>query len=147
MSPATNPTLNTGPTAIAGFRVENAMHRGVLTCPRDAPLSQVASIMARERVHCVVVTDEHASVASLWGVVSDLDLVAAASVRNLDEQTAGATAVTAALTVSARETLRRAAQLMTEHATTHLIVADDVDSRPVGVISTLDIAAVLSGRT
>jgi CBS domain-containing protein len=144
MSPPANPPVRTGPTAIARFRVANAMHRGVLTCPRDTPLSRVASIMARERVHCVVVTDESASVRSLWGVVSDLDLVAAASVRNLDEQTAGGTAATAVLTISPRETLQRAAQLMTENATTHLIVVDPVDSHPVGVISTLDVASVLS---
>lgn len=131
-------------SAIERFRVSHAMHRGVLTCPRESPLSQVARLMSRERVHCIVVTDGTEGVRSLWGVVSDLDLVAAASVRDLDEQTAGGTAATALLTVSPRETLQRAAQLMTENAAAHLVVVDPLDGHPVGVISTLDIAAALS---
>jgi CBS domain-containing protein len=118
------------------------MHRGVLTCPRDASLLHVARLMADHRVHAVVVTDDDAG--ALWGVVSDLDLVAAAAVRGLDEQAAGASAVTPALTVSTRETLQRAAQLMTEYGTAHLVVVDPPTPRPVGVLSTLDIARVLA---
>jgi len=75
--------------------------------------------------------------------VSDLDLVAAASVRDLDEQTAGAAAATTPLTVRRDETIQRAAQLMTEHGATHLVVVDD-EGRPAGVLSTLDVAAVLA---
>ena len=116
--------------------------QGVLTCPRQASLAHVAELMASHRVHCVVVTDELEGADSLWGIVSDLDLAAAASVRDLDEQTAGATAATAALMVDPEETVQRAAQLMTEHGTTHLVVVD-ADGRPVGILSTLDVAAAL----
>lgn len=101
--------------------------------------------MASRRVHCVVVADEPADADSLWGIVSDLDLVAAAGVRDLDEQTAGAAAATAALTVGPGETVQRAAQLMTEHGVTHLVVVDAM-RRPVGVLSTLDVAVALSER-
>jgi CBS domain-containing protein len=118
------------------------MHEGVLTCSRQASLAHVAELMASHRVHCVVVTDEREDAGSLWGIVSDLDLAAASSVRDLDEQTAGATAATAALTIEPEETVQRAAQLMTEHGTTHLVVVD-VEGRPVGILSTLDIAAAL----
>jgi CBS domain-containing protein len=124
------------------IRVAEAMHHGVLTCSRDASLADVAGLMASRRVHCIVVTEEPDNADSLWGVVSDLDLVAAASVRDLDEQTAEASAATAALTVSPEETLQRAAQLMTEHGTAHLVVVDAA-RRPVGVLSTLDVAAAL----
>jgi CBS domain-containing protein len=126
--------------------IREAMHVGVLTCSRDAPLSVVAELMARYGVHCVVVTDGPDDGAALWGVVSDLDLVAAASVRDLGEQTAGATAATEALTIAPDETLGRAAQLMTEHGAAHLVVVDPQTLRPVGVLSTLDLAAVLSAR-
>jgi len=129
--------------ASAGIRVFDAMHRGVLTCSREATLADVAGLMASRRVHCVVVTDEPGDVDSLWGIVSDLDLVAAAGVRDLDEQTAGAAAATAALTVGPGETIQRAAQLMTEHGTAHLVVVDAA-RRPVGILSTLDVAAALS---
>ena len=125
----------------ARIRVFEAMHEGVLTCSRDTSLDEVAALMADRHVHCVVVTDD--DVNAVWGIVSDLDLVAAASVRDLAEQTADATAATAALTIGAPETLQRAAQLMTEHGATHLVVVDR-DHRPVGVLSTLDIARALS---
>jgi CBS domain-containing protein len=48
--------------------------------------------------------------------------------------------------VSPRESLLRAAQLMTEHATAHLIVVDPESGRPVGVLSTLDVARSLGHR-
>jgi CBS domain-containing protein len=127
----------------ATLDVERAMHRGVLVRPRDTPLSEIARIMAEYHVHAVVVADDPHDAGTLWGIVSDLDLVAAASVRDLDEQEAGATAVSPALMVSPQESLLRAAQLLTEHATTHLVVVDPETARPIGVLSTLDIARSL----
>jgi CBS domain-containing protein len=125
-------------------RVEEAMHQGVLRCGRDESLAVVARLMADHRVHSIVVTDERSQAPSLWGVVSDLDLVAAASVRELEEQVAGAAAVTPALMIAPDDTLQRAAQLMVEHAVAHLVVVEG--GRPVGVVSTLDVADVLAGR-
>lgn len=114
----------------ADIRVEQAMHCGVLVCSRETLLSTVAQLMAQHRIHSVIVAD---NAGSLWGVISDLDLVAAASVRDLEEQSAGATAASEALTVASRETLLRAAQIMTEHASAHLMVVDRKSGRPVGV--------------
>ena len=125
--------------------VGQAMHDGVVVCPRDTPLATVAELMAAHRVHCVVVADHPDDAGSLWGVVSDLDLVAAAAVRDLVEQKAGGTAASPALMVEPAKLLR-AAQLMTEHATAHLVVVDPITHRPVGVLSTLDVAAALSKR-
>jgi CBS domain-containing protein len=123
--------------------VADAMHEGVFACEREAPLSEVAATMARELVHCVVVDSGSGEGAPPWGIVSDLDLVAAALVRDLDDQSAGGSAGTPVVMVTPDETLERAAQLMTEHNTTHLIVIDPAGQRPLGVLSTLDIAASL----
>jgi len=49
------------------------------------------------------------------------------------------------LAVSADERLHRAAQLMTEHGVSHLIVLDAAGGFPVGVLSTLDVASVYAG--
>ena len=130
--------------ATAAIAVGDVMHQGVLTCGRDDSLLAVAELMARHRVHAIVVTDDADDPGALWGVVSDLDLAAAASVRDLAEQTAGAAAATAALTIRPGETLRRATQLMLEHGMTHLIVVDGHALRPVGVLSTLDVARALA---
>jgi hypothetical protein len=99
--------------------------------------------MARHRVHAVV-TDDAENAGALWDVVSDLDLAAAASMRDLDEQTAGAAAATAALTTRPGEMLRLAKQLMLEHGMTHLVVVDGDMLRPIGVLSTLDVAGALA---
>ena len=125
-------------------RVADAMHWGLVSCPADASLETVAALMNDERVHCIVVMQDSSDAVSLWGVVSDLDLIAAASVRRLAEQTAGGTAMTPAVTIAPSESLERAAQLMTKYAVAHLVVVDPVDRRPVGVVSTLDLAAALA---
>ena len=130
----------------ARIPVGDVMHRGVLTCGREESLLAVAELMAHHRVHAVVVTDAGEGAHALWGVVSDLDLAAAASVRNLSEQTAGAAAATAVLTIGPRDTLRRATQLMLEHGMTHLVVVEGEPARPVGVLSTLDVARALAAR-
>lgn len=81
---------------------------------------------------------------SLWGVVSDLDLIAGAAVRDVEAQTAGGTAATPVVMVEPEHTLLRAAQLMTEHATFHLVVVDPGSGLPVGVLSTLDLARAVA---
>jgi CBS domain-containing protein len=130
------------------IEVAEAMHPGVLTCPLETSLRDVARMMALYRIHAVVVygddTDESDG-AGLWGVVSDLDLVQASSAGEPEDRTAGGTAVTPILTIAADDTLQRAAQRMSEHDVTHVVVVDRESTRPVGVLSTLDIARALAG--
>ncbi len=133
-------------TSLAEIRVGDAMHAGVLTCDRDESLSEVARKMAEQSVHCIVVASDSGNGAPAWGVVSDLDLIAAATVRSLDEQTAAGSAASPVLLVTPDETLERAAQLMTEHGTAHLLVVTGPALEPVGVLSTLDIAAHLGNE-
>jgi CBS domain-containing protein len=127
-------------------KVEDLMHEGVVTCSLHAPMTEVARAMAANRIHCVVVWNEPSrnESAELWGVVSDLDLVKIAANEDLSATSAGRCAATAALTIPKGETLRRATQLMVEHEVTHLVVVDPSTAKPVGVLSTLDLADVLS---
>jgi CBS domain-containing protein len=128
---------------IAPLRVAEVMHWGLVSCPADASLDTVARLMTAERIHCVIVV--HAGDAGpLWGVVSDLDLVAAASVRPLVEQRAGGTAMRPAVTIAPSESLAVAARLMARTGVSHLVVVDPVERRPVGVLSTLDVAGALA---
>jgi CBS domain-containing protein len=120
--------------------IHDAMHRGILSCAGDAPLREVAGIMANHRVHAVAITDTAGSRPA--GVVSDLDVVAAIS--SGEELNAAQAAATEPLAVSADERLDRAAQLMTEHGVSHLVVLDAADGHAVGVLSTLDIASVFA---
>lgn len=114
------------------------MHPGVLTCAPDDSLRHVAGVMANHGVHAVVITTRNGD--RPIGVLSDLDVVAAVAAGA--DCTASRAAATEPLTVSADEPLLGAAQLMTEHGVSHLVVIDAANGYPVGVLSTLDIAAV-----
>jgi CBS domain-containing protein len=132
----------------AGSRVSDAMTTGLISCPPETPLRVVARIMARERVHAVYVFDygaEDDETVELWGIVSDIDLVAAAR-GDLDDQTARDSSVTPLLKISSDEPLDRAAQLLAEHGVTHLAVLDPTSKRPCGVLSTLDVARVIANE-
>lgn len=126
------------PLSLARVRVRDCMHAGVMTCVPDDSIRAVAAIMATYRVHAVVVTERSGN--RPLGIVSDLDLVSAAAAGGADG-TALQAAATEPLTISANESLERAAQLMSEHAVSHLVVVDGAGGYPLGVLSTLDIAA------
>jgi CBS domain-containing protein len=132
----TLPELSTG-------TVGEAMSAGVITCLPETPLRVVARMMATYRVHSVVVFG-HDDDLSPWGVVSDLDLVGALGGRSTP--TAGGVAATPVVTVAPEETLVRAAQLMRENATAHLLVVENDTRTPIGVLSTLDIARALAAE-
>jgi len=123
-------------------KVSTAMHSGVITVSPNTPLTKVAKLMANRRMHCVVVATEPIEVGSLWGVITDLDLMAAASVRSVEDQCAAGSASTPAVLISPLARLTDAAELMTRHGVTHLVVADA--RRPVGVLSTLDVAVAIA---
>ena len=113
---------------LSHYTVLNAMQVGVIDCPPDADVTTLARTMADHRIHCVVVR------CAPWGIVSDLDLMA--SLRP------GVTATAGELEVNMTRGPEpgRAAQLMSEHETAHLVVVSPETSRPVGILSTLDIA-------
>jgi CBS domain-containing protein len=117
------------------------MHHGVLTCLGGDSLRDVAAVMANHRVHAVVITSSHAERPE--GVVSDLDVLAALAAGA--QPTAAQAAATEPLTVSGEATLQTAAQLMSEHGVSHLIIVDAAGGYPVGVLSSLDIAAAYAG--
>ena len=118
------------------------MHPGVVSCPPDASLHVVASLMSMHGMHSVFVFEPYRADVFL-GIVSDLDLVAAARA-GLASRTAGESAVTPIVTVRTDDALERAAELMVDNSLSHLCVVDAVTRRPVGVLSTIDIARVIA---
>ena len=127
--------------------VGDAMSRGVISCTPETPLRVVARLMATYSVHAIFVlehSDEDDEAPQLWAVVSDLDLVAATSL-DLDTLTAGATAVTPLVSVDSEESIATAGGLMAQYGIAHLAVTDPDSRRPIGVISTLDIARAVAG--
>jgi CBS domain-containing protein len=117
--------------------VGEVMHPGLIFCAPESPARQAARLMARYNVHAVVVLGDDEE-GGLWGIVSDSGLVSFIARRELDEHTAGGMARTPLVTVCRSDSIARAAELMCEHRVTHLLVL--VGRRPVGVVSTLDLA-------
>lgn len=126
--------------------VADAMHPGIVTCGVEATPSELARIMAMHHVHCVVVMHEAQDGSGdpyVWGIVSDLDVIRA-RIHPGAEDRAGALAGAPTISIKTTVPLRDAADLMLTHGVSHVIVVQPETLRPVGVLSTLDVAGILA---
>lgn len=132
------------PPTEARATVGSVMHSGVVTCPPDATLRTVARILAAHHIHAVVVAspDEAAPCA----VVTDRDVVFGHSRGELDRRTARDAATEPTVTVRADLDLEYASEAMVRHGTTHIVVTAPGDGRPIGILSSLDIANVVGAK-
>lgn len=134
-------------TAPARTPVSAVMHSGVINCPPQTPMIEVASLMADHGVHCVVVEGlarrRRQTEELVWGIVSDLDLMSAAAAGELDSEV-DQVAATEIVTIDSDQSVERAMQLMSEHDVAHLVVVAPRSGEPVGVVSTLDVAGMLA---
>jgi CBS domain-containing protein len=134
------------PVHFSELAISEVMHSMIFDCPPQTPLHEIASLMAENSVHCVLVDGiargPHHSERLVWGVISDVDLMRAAGAGEMDRQ-AGDLAASEIVTVERGEDVQRAAELMGEHKCAHLIVTDPGSDRPIGVVSSLDVARAL----
>jgi CBS domain-containing protein len=114
-----------------------AMHVGVFTCPPQAGLRDVASILVDRHVHCVAVTGTPGPAS--WKFITDLTIARAAA-SNADALAADL--VGEATWIAGDATLEEASELMVRKSAAHLLVRGD--HQPIGVLSTLDVIAVLA---
>jgi CBS domain-containing protein len=126
-----------------GITARTVMRSPVAAVDPATGLADVAALMSTLHIHCVIVDGvardargEHL----VWGVISDLDLVRGA-LAGEGRGTAEQLAVTEPLCVDADDDLETVASILVAHACSHVMVVED--ERPVGVISTLDLAGVL----
>ena len=128
-------------------RVAEVMHPGVVSCPPQTSLVDVARLMAERRIHTVVVQGLARSANGgehlVWGAIADRDLVEAAW--RQAGSSAGQLATTELVVVDPTDSLDEAARLMAEHELSHLLVVDPDARQPVGVVSTLDLARAIAG--
>jgi CBS domain-containing protein len=102
--------------------------------------------MTMHRVHCVAVmavTQDGSGERRVWGIISDLDLLRA-GIRGGAGVTASALAQEPVICVRDTTPLRDASETMAAHGVSHLVVINAETQRPVGVLSTLDVAAMLA---
>ncbi len=144
MSPTFEPSHRIRP--IEELRVIDAMHPGMIACPPETSLRTVARMMATYRVHAILVhSHDDSTGGGGWGVVTDADLARSALEVDLDDATAGQVATTPVLVATTVEPLERVIRLMVEHQVTHVVAIEGRSARPLGVVSTLDIARALAG--
>lgn len=127
--------------SFAHARVRDAMRPWVLTCDPATPLVTAAQRMAGEHVHALVVLAGGGATRRPWAVLSDRDLLRCAG--RIDELTAGEAATGELLEAHPDDPLAELAGRMAKRGIAHALVVDDADDRPVGVVSTLDIAGIL----
>ena len=145
ISPDAIATVSSAHHMLALRPVSSAMHHGVITCHPTSTLRDVARTMANVGIHLVVVWgDEEDDSEGVWGVVTDVDLIAAAARGEALASAAVGAGHTKVVTIQAHESLLHAAHVMVEHRVTHLLVLSDGTRRPIGVLSTLDLARALS---
>src|SRR5271166_1776169 len=91
--------------------VGEAMHPGIMSCEPDAPLTEVARMMATRHVHCVTVigVSHQDPECPVWGMVSDFDLIRAAVEGDPESATARSLATEPLVSVDPRTPLRQAA--------------------------------------
>jgi len=133
-----------GVTVLNDTCVSDVMSTPIVTCHCEVSLGEVAELMARHRIHAVVVVGDPSPVgddALPWRVISANDLVEAAPF-DYGATAAGWVASSPLLTVEHDDSLQHAALLMSEYETSHVIVVED--AHPVGIVSALDVAARLA---
>ena len=125
---------------VAGSRVVDVMHRGVVTCRAETAAVKVAMMMIAHRVHVIVVV----SLDALPRLVADTHIAASLYAGELESVTADEIASPAPL-VALGDSVDYALARMHERQATHA-VAVDRSYRPVGVVSVLDVLEQLRKR-
>jgi len=127
-------------------RVADAMRPRILSCDPQTTMVTVAQRMASEHVHAIVVLRETVDFEGTvgrrpWGIISDRDVLRCAA--DIEARTANDVALGGVLLVHPEDRLTEVAERMLDQHTSHAIVVEPRTDRPVGVLSTLDIAGIL----
>jgi CBS domain-containing protein len=129
--------------AFADAKVHDAMRVGVVTCQPSTSLEDAARTMSGYGIHCLIVADvESGGHARKWGAVDALDVARAEAEGKAS--TVGEIAVTDLVTIDSNAPLSTAARLMAESGSSHLVAVQPGTDRPVGVVSTTGLTAVLA---
>ena len=130
------------PTALSHGSVGDVMSRGVITCAPETGLVAVAATMATHGFHAALVLPPEGGRAL---VITDLDLIQAALNADLDRSAADLAREPIA-TIRSSAPLEQAVALMAKQDLAHLLVAEPGGAWPSGVLSSLDVIAVVGGR-
>jgi CBS domain-containing protein len=120
----------------------DVMSRGVITCAPETGLAAVAATMASHGFHAALILAPEGGRAL---VITDLDLLRAAIDSDLD-RSAAELAREPIVTIAPSAPLEEAVALMAKLDIARLLVAEPGGAWPAGVLSSLDVIAVVGGR-
>jgi CBS domain-containing protein len=125
-------------------KVQDWMHRGVITCRPETPVVEVAAVMNSHDISALVVTNEKSDAV---GVISRTDLVNARFIQPYMKHWRGLNAEhlmsKPVISVSANTSIDEAVQLLHEKRIHRLVVVEKLSGhvRPVGILSVTDLAS------
>jgi len=128
--------------------VKDLMHKGLITCPPDASLGQVAVLLAQHRVHALIVAEKE---DQPLGIISDFDLLAgewlSVDEKSLDAMramTARELMTSPIAMIEANTGIEAAANTMVEKGVHRMLVMEA--GKPVGIISISNFVADIASQ-
>lgn len=128
--------------------VKDLMHKGLITCPPDASLGQVATLLTQHHIHALIVAEQ---TDEPLGIISDFDLLAGEWL-SVDEESLGTMRRISAHelmtspieSIDAETPAEDAAKRMIESQVHRMLVKEN--DMPVGVISISDFVASIAAQ-
>jgi predicted transcriptional regulator len=123
--------------------VGDLMHKGIIACRPDTPMTEVVRIVLDTDVHAIVVVDDD---SQALGLISDLDIVRLYGT-DLSRHTAREVMSDGVHEIEPDQPARLAAARMLEKGVQRLLVYERIDgqARPVGIISATDLVKGMRG--
>ncbi len=122
--------------------VRDVYHKGVIFCKPETPLQEVVRVMADTEIHAIMVAEREG--APPLGVVSHMDTIAHYG-DDLTAIEAREVMTREVISISETATLMDAAKQLLESDIHRLLVVDDDDETPLGILSTTDIIREMRG--
>ena len=129
--------------------VQDWMHRGVITCGPETPVTDVAASMDSNDISALVVVDD---AGDALGVISRTDLVNARFIQPYMKHWRGLHAEhlmsKPVISVTPNTTINEAVQLLNEKRVHRLVVVDKISGhvRPLGILSVTDLVRHPGGK-
>jgi CBS domain-containing protein len=123
--------------------VGDLMHKGIIACRPDTPMTEVVRIVLDTEAHAIVVMDDH---NRAQGILSDMDIIRLYG-RDLNRHTAREAMSDQIHTIEPGQLARLAAARMLEKGVQRLLVIETEQNppRPVGIISANDLVKGMRG--
>ena len=128
--------------------VIDLMHNGLITCPPDTSLGQVATLLTQHHIHALIVAEDK---DEPLGIISDFDLLAGEwlsvdkeslyTMRHLNARDLMTSPIES---IDAETPIQDAAKRMIERQVHRMLVKEN--DRPVGVISISDFVASIAAQ-